>query len=224
MASGDPTDPEGELVGPLLPPERGRPGRPGHDRQPAGPGRHPVAGARGGRPRAIDPEAVPQVGHGPAPVRALARPGRACSRRCSPPWPRAARPRSACRCSTAPRAAPTSTPPAPRGAARPSLGPLAWGLLDQAAPALRRPRPAARARPHARRGARDPRLRGLGRGARGRHALPDRRHGPRRGLAAAGAAAARRPPGAPAPPGAPGAGPARPRASSTGCATASSGW
>ena len=25
MASGDPTDPEGELVGPLLPPERGRP-------------------------------------------------------------------------------------------------------------------------------------------------------------------------------------------------------
>jgi hypothetical protein len=224
MASGDPTDPEGELVGPLLPPERGRPGRPGPDRQPAGPGRHPVAGARGGRPRAIDPEAVRQVGHGPAPVRALARPGRACSRRCSPPWPRAARPRSACSCSTAPRSAPTSTPPAPRGAARPSLGPLAWGLLDQAAPALRRPRPAARARPHARRGARDPRLRGLGRGARGRHALPDRRHGPRRGLAAAGAAAARRPPGAPAPPGAPGAGPARPRASSTGCATASSGW
>ncbi len=31
MASGDLTDAEGELVGPLLPAERGRPGRPGHD-------------------------------------------------------------------------------------------------------------------------------------------------------------------------------------------------
>jgi transposase len=31
MASGDLTDAEWELVGPLLPPERGRPGRPGHD-------------------------------------------------------------------------------------------------------------------------------------------------------------------------------------------------
>src|SRR3712207_5305664 len=34
MASGDLTDAEWELVGPLLPPERGRPGRPGHDNRP----------------------------------------------------------------------------------------------------------------------------------------------------------------------------------------------
>jgi transposase len=34
MASGDPTDAEWELVGPLLPPERGRPGRPGHANRP----------------------------------------------------------------------------------------------------------------------------------------------------------------------------------------------
>jgi transposase len=34
MASGDLTDVEWELVGPLLPPERGRPGRPGHDNRP----------------------------------------------------------------------------------------------------------------------------------------------------------------------------------------------
>jgi transposase len=31
MAAGDLTDAEWELAGPLLPPERGRPGRPGHD-------------------------------------------------------------------------------------------------------------------------------------------------------------------------------------------------
>src|SRR5215218_10130371 len=31
MGTGDLTDAEWELVGPLLPPERGRPGRPGHD-------------------------------------------------------------------------------------------------------------------------------------------------------------------------------------------------
>jgi transposase len=31
MRTGDLTDREWELVGPLLPPERGRPGRPGHD-------------------------------------------------------------------------------------------------------------------------------------------------------------------------------------------------
>ena len=34
MASGDLTDAEWELVGPLLPPERGRPGRPGHADRP----------------------------------------------------------------------------------------------------------------------------------------------------------------------------------------------
>ena len=34
MASGDLTDAEWGLVGPLLPPERGRPGRPGHDNRP----------------------------------------------------------------------------------------------------------------------------------------------------------------------------------------------
>ena len=34
MASGDLTDAEWELVGPLLPPERGRPGRPGHANRP----------------------------------------------------------------------------------------------------------------------------------------------------------------------------------------------
>ena len=34
MASGDLTDVEWELVGPLLPPERGRPGRPGHNNRP----------------------------------------------------------------------------------------------------------------------------------------------------------------------------------------------
>ena len=31
MAAGDLTDAEWRLVGPLLPRERGRPGRPGHD-------------------------------------------------------------------------------------------------------------------------------------------------------------------------------------------------
>ncbi len=34
MASGDLTDAEWELVGPLLPRERGRPGRPGHENRP----------------------------------------------------------------------------------------------------------------------------------------------------------------------------------------------
>ena len=34
MAAGDLTDAEWELVGPLLPRERGRPGRPGHDNRP----------------------------------------------------------------------------------------------------------------------------------------------------------------------------------------------
>jgi transposase len=34
VASGDLTDAEWELVGPLLPPERGRPGRPGHENRP----------------------------------------------------------------------------------------------------------------------------------------------------------------------------------------------
>jgi transposase len=34
MASGDLTDAEWDLVGPLLPPEGGRPGRPGHDNRP----------------------------------------------------------------------------------------------------------------------------------------------------------------------------------------------
>lgn len=34
VAWGDLTDAEWELVGPLLPPERGRPGRPGHDNRP----------------------------------------------------------------------------------------------------------------------------------------------------------------------------------------------
>ena len=34
MAAGDLTDAEWDLVGPLLPPERGRPGRPGHDNRP----------------------------------------------------------------------------------------------------------------------------------------------------------------------------------------------
>jgi transposase len=34
MASGDLTDAEWELVGPLPPPERGRPGGPGHDNRP----------------------------------------------------------------------------------------------------------------------------------------------------------------------------------------------
>jgi transposase len=34
VASGDLTDAERGLVGPLLPPERGRPGRPGHDNRP----------------------------------------------------------------------------------------------------------------------------------------------------------------------------------------------
>jgi transposase len=34
MRTGDLTDSEWELVGPLLPPERRRPGRPGHDNRP----------------------------------------------------------------------------------------------------------------------------------------------------------------------------------------------
>jgi len=34
MASSDLTDAEWELIGPLLPPERGRPGRPAHDNRP----------------------------------------------------------------------------------------------------------------------------------------------------------------------------------------------
>ena len=34
MASGDLTDSEWKLIGPLLPRERGRPGRPGHDNRP----------------------------------------------------------------------------------------------------------------------------------------------------------------------------------------------
>ncbi len=34
MASGDLTDAGWELVGPLLPRERGRPGRPGHENRP----------------------------------------------------------------------------------------------------------------------------------------------------------------------------------------------
>jgi transposase len=35
MAAGDLTDEEWELIGPLLPAERGRPGRPGHDNRTA---------------------------------------------------------------------------------------------------------------------------------------------------------------------------------------------
>jgi hypothetical protein len=76
--------------------------RPAGARQQAHPGRDPVARPRG-RPLAGGPGAVRQVEHGLAPVRAVARPGGVRGARSSPPWPGAARPRSGCRCSTAPR-------------------------------------------------------------------------------------------------------------------------
>src|SRR5687768_10171819 len=47
---------------------------------------------------------------------------RACSRRSSPPSPAVARPRSACRCWTAPSSAPPSARPAPRGQDGQALG------------------------------------------------------------------------------------------------------
>src|SRR5215218_4519824 len=210
MAAGDLTDAEWELVGPLRPPARGRPGRPGHANRPILDGILWRA-REGARWRAVPG----RYGKWNTVWRRFARwrgLGWACSRRSSPLSPAAARPRSACRSSTAPSSAPTSTPPAPRGAARPSAGPLPGRVLDQAAPALRRARAAVGPRPRARRGARDPRLRGPGRGSRPGHALPDRRHGLRRRLAAAGAAAARRLAGDPAQPGPQGADRARPRA------------
>lgn len=79
MRTGDLTDREWELVGPLLPPERGRPGRPGHDN------RRILNGilwrAREGARLARGPGAVREVEHGLAPVRPLARPGRGGVRR-----------------------------------------------------------------------------------------------------------------------------------------------
>jgi transposase len=240
MAGGDLTDAEWELVGALLPPGRGRPGRPGHANRPILDGILWRA-REGARWRAV-PE---RCGEWDSVWRRFARwrdLGVFEAVFAAPPWPGAVRPRSACRCSTAPRSALTSTRPAPRGAGRPGPRAPARRVLDhraprarsvcaaagagrrpRAAPAPRRPRPAARLRPHAGRGARDPRLRGLGRGPRRRLALRARRHGLRRGPGPAGAAAARRRPGDPAEPGPQGACMHRSTASRTGCGTGSSG-